>query len=85
MTLTVRPDLEKKLASVAGQLRRDPQAVLDEVVAGYIEDEAEFLAGIREGREAIARGEGIPHAQVMAEIDAIIAEAEERLKVERRQ
>ena len=76
MTLTVRPDLEAKLAAVASTMHRDPQAVLDEAVAGYVEDEAAFLAAIQEARDSIARGEGIPHAQVMAEIDAIIAREE---------
>lgn len=82
MTLTVRPDLEKKLAAVAGQ--RDPQALLDDMIAACVDEEAAFLAAIQESRNSIARGEGIPHAQVMAEVDAIISEAEERL-AERRQ
>ena len=78
MTLTVRPDLEKNLAAVAGT--RDPQAILlDELVADYVEDEAEFMAAVQEGLDAVARGDVIPHAQVMAELDAIIAAAEARL------
>jgi predicted transcriptional regulator len=81
MTLTVRPDLEIKLAAIAGQ--RDPQAMLDEAVEGYIDEEGEFLAAVTEGRKSIAHGEGILHSEVMSEIDAIIAAAEERLRADR--
>ena len=69
MTLTVRPDLEKKLATVAGTMDRDPQTVLDEVVAGYVEDEAAFLAAVQEGKDAVARGEVIPHNEVFSKLE----------------
>jgi predicted transcriptional regulator len=67
MTLTVHPDLEKKLAAIAGQ--RDPQAVLDEIVEGYVEDEADFMAAVQEGKDAAARGELIPHDEVFAKLE----------------
>jgi predicted transcriptional regulator len=69
MTLTVRPDLEKRLAAVAGELRRDPQDVLDDMIAASIEDEAAFLAAVQEGKDAAARGEGIPHDEVFANLE----------------
>ncbi len=85
MTLRVSPELEKRLTAVASTMKRDPQDVLDEAVKDYIEDEGGFLAAVQEGRDAIARGEGIPHARLMAEIDAIVAAAEQRTKAERRE
>jgi predicted transcriptional regulator len=85
MALSVSPELEKRLTAIASTMERNPQDVLDEAVAEYVEDEAEFLAAVQEAREAVAYGNVIPHAQVMAEIDAIIAAAEERLRAERRE
>jgi predicted transcriptional regulator len=39
-----------------------------------VEDEEVFVAAVREGHAQIARGEGIPHAQVMARAAARLAE-----------
>jgi predicted transcriptional regulator len=76
MTLTVSPELEQQVSAVAGQ--RDPQAVLDQMIAASVAREKRIFAGIRKGLEQAERGEGVPHAQVMAELDEIIAEAERR-------
>jgi predicted transcriptional regulator len=76
MTLTVHPELEKKLAAVAGT--RDPQTMLEDALAAYVAREERIVAGIRKGLEQAERGEGIPHTQVMAELDEILAQAERR-------
>jgi predicted transcriptional regulator len=67
MSLTVRPDLEKQIAAVAGQ--RDPQAVLDDMIAAAVEGEERIIAGIREGIASAERGELIPHAVVFAKLE----------------
>jgi predicted transcriptional regulator len=67
MTLIVRADLEQKIVAVAGT--RDPQAVLDDVLAAYVDDETAFLAAIQEGKDAATRGEGIPHDEVFAKLE----------------
>jgi predicted transcriptional regulator len=68
--------LEQQLAAVAGQ--RDPQTVLNDMIAAGVAREQRIVAGIRKGLEQAERGEGVPHAQVIAELDEILAEAERR-------
>ena len=48
------------------------------MIAAGVAREQRIVAGIRKGLEQAERGEGVPHAQVIAELDEILAEAERR-------
>jgi predicted transcriptional regulator len=85
MTLTVPPDIEEQITALAKASGRNPKALAAEALRAYVAREERIIAGIRKGIEAAERGEGIPHDQFMAELDAIISKAEDRLKAEARQ
>jgi predicted transcriptional regulator len=72
MTLTVRPDLEKKLAAVAGQ--RDPQTVLDDMIATSVAREERIIASIRKGQEEARKGLGTPHDEVFDRLEKKLRE-----------
>jgi Arc/MetJ-type ribon-helix-helix transcriptional regulator len=59
-------------AGVYAIIQRDAERLPD------VEDEAAFIAAVQDGLTASARGEGRPHAEVMARADARIAEHERR-------
>ena len=44
----------------------------------FAESEAEYLAFVQEGRDAIARGDFVPHDEAMAELDQLIAQQRAR-------
>jgi predicted transcriptional regulator len=47
-------------------------------VQRFAESEAEYLAFVQEGIDALDRGESIPHDEVMAELDEMIADFQAR-------
>ncbi len=69
MTLTVSPELERGLTAVASTMQRDPQAVLDDMLAACVEDEATFLAAVQEGKDDVAQGRLVAHAEVFAKLE----------------
>jgi predicted transcriptional regulator len=53
--------------------------VIEEALKQYIETQSWQIEGIREAQASLARGEGIPFDDVMAEMDALIEQrAQER-------
>lgn len=76
MTLTVPPELEQQITALAKDTGRNPRALAAEALREYIARQERILAGIREGQEQARRGEGVAHKDFMAELSAMIAEAE---------
>ena len=74
MHLVVAPELEETIKALARETGRDPQELTDNALRRYVEREAEIVAGIRRGIEAADRGEVVPHDEVVARMEAKLAD-----------
>jgi len=75
ITARIPNDLSGDLATLAGALQRPRAGVVAEALRGYIAREKAFLEAIEEGIRAEEAGDMVDHAEVVAELDAIIADA----------
>jgi predicted transcriptional regulator len=76
MNLKVDPQIEKQIIALADATGSDPQALTDKALRYFVEHEAGIIAKICAGMEAADRGDVVPHNQVIAEIEAMIATRE---------
>ena len=58
------PDLQAKLTQRATQQGRNPDEVVQDVVARYFEEEERFVEAVKRGEAALERGEFMTHQQV---------------------
>lgn len=80
MRLSVNPELEKQIIALADATGHDPQQLTDVALRHFVENEARIIADIRAGIEATDRGDTVPHDQVMAEIEPLLARADNASK-----
>ena len=66
------PELEAKLAESAAQQGRDPDELVQEVVARYFDEESRFIEAISRGEQALQRGEYLAHQQVRQRLDRFL-------------
>jgi predicted transcriptional regulator len=57
-------DLQARLALRAAQQGRNPDEVVQDVVARYFEEEDRFVEAVKRGEAALERGEFLTHEQV---------------------
>lgn len=78
-TMTIRLPIEvsDKLSRLAKGTDRSRSYLAAAALSAYVDRELEIIEGIQQGLADVAAGRVIPHEQVMAEADAIIAEARE--------
>lgn len=74
-TLTVRltRETEAKLAELARQTRRPRSVLAGQAIEAYVDRELAVVAAIHRGLADMEAGRIMPHEEVMAEIDEIIA------------
>ena len=58
------PDVHAKLTQRATQQGRNPDEVVQDVVARYFEEEDRFVEAVKRGEAALERGEFMTHEQV---------------------
>jgi len=58
------PDLQAKITQRAIQQGRNPDEVVQDVVARYLEEEDRFVEAVKRGEAALERGEFLTHEQV---------------------
>ncbi len=75
VSLRMSRELRDRLDVLAQATRRSKSFLALEAVTRYVENEEEIIAGIIEGQAQIKAGLSIEHAEVMANVSAIIAEA----------
>ncbi len=78
ITARVDEDTLELVDRVAKAKGRSRAWFVANAVQRFAESEAEYLAFVQEGIDALDRGESIPHEEVMAELDAMIAEQQAR-------
>jgi predicted transcriptional regulator len=76
ITVRVSTGLRDRLEAIAKTTRRSKSFLSNEAIERYVESEEEFIESIKQARKDMSEGRGIPHEQVMREIDEMIAEAE---------
>jgi predicted transcriptional regulator len=64
MEVHVTGELEAKLAHSAAQQGRNPDDLVQDVLASYFEEEARFIEAVKRGEDAFERGEYLTHEQV---------------------
>ena len=64
MEVHFTPELQARLADRAAQNGLDTTEVVQDVVARYFEEEDRFVAAVKRGEAALARGESLTHEQV---------------------
>ncbi|MGR8932142.1 MAG: CopG family ribbon-helix-helix protein [Gammaproteobacteria bacterium] len=73
-TITIRtdPDLAGKIKALATAMDRSRNWVIEEALRQYVETQAWQIEGIQAAIESMDRGEGIPHEQAMADMEALL-------------
>ncbi len=81
MTIRVPAEVRDKLARLAQGTRGSRSFLAAEAVSAYVERELAIVEGITAGLADVAAGRVAPHEEVMAELHAIIDEAERKRAV----
>jgi predicted transcriptional regulator len=64
MEVHVTGDLEARLTHSAAKQGRDPDELVQGVLAHYFEEEDRFVEAVKRGEDALGRGECLTHEQV---------------------
>jgi len=72
------PELQAKLDSIAAGQGRDIASLVHEAVERLIDYEEWFMREVEEGLAQAERGEVIPHEEVAARMEKLIAEKQRR-------
>jgi predicted transcriptional regulator len=64
MEVHFTPEQEARLAQSAAQQGRDPDELVQQVLARYFDEESRFVDAVRRGEDSLQRGEYLTHEQV---------------------
>jgi predicted transcriptional regulator len=70
MEVHFSPEQQARLAEIAAKAGTDPEQLVANVVARYIDEEAGFLAAVENGIAAAERGEFIEEEEMDARVEA---------------
>jgi len=74
ITIRTEPEILEQLAVLAKSMDRSRNWVIEDALKQYIEQQARYVEGVAQARASLERGEGIVHADLMDEMDALIEE-----------
>ncbi|WP_033925509.1 CopG family ribbon-helix-helix protein [Sphingomonas sp. 35-24ZXX] len=77
MTIRLPLDVSDKLSRLAKGTDRSRSYLAAAALSAYVDRELEIIEGIQQGLADVESGRVIPHEQVVARAEAIIAEARE--------
>ncbi len=69
MEVQLTPEQEAQLAQIAVKAGTNPERLVKDVLARYLDDEARFLAAVEKGIAAAERGEFIEEEEMDARIE----------------
>jgi predicted transcriptional regulator len=72
MEVHFTPELEAKVVRTALQQGRNPDELVQELVAEYFNEELRYTQAVRRGEDALARGEYLTHEQVGERLDRLL-------------
>jgi predicted transcriptional regulator len=64
MEVLFTPEIEARLARSAAEQGRNPDELVQQVVARYFDEESRFVDAVSRGEKALQSGEYLPHEQV---------------------
>jgi len=64
MEVVFNPELEAKLVRSAAEQGRNPDELVQQVIARYFVEESRFIDAVSRGEQALANGEYLTHEQV---------------------
>ena len=64
MEVHFTPELEAKLTQSAAQKGRNPDELVQDVLARYFDEEKRYAEAVQRGEEALQRGDYLTHEQV---------------------
>jgi predicted transcriptional regulator len=71
MQVNFTPEQEAHLTQIAAKAGTDPEHLVTNVVARYLDEEARFLAAVEKGIAAAERGEFIEEEEMDARLEAM--------------
>jgi predicted transcriptional regulator len=71
MEVRFSPEQQAQLAEIATKVGTDPERVVANLVARYLDEEARFLAAVENGIAAAERGEFIEEEEMDARLEAM--------------
>jgi predicted transcriptional regulator len=74
LSTRVSEDFRNEVDALAKALGRDRAWIVEQAIRRFVQDESEFLAAVRRGREDIKADRFIEHGEMEAELDQIEAE-----------
>lgn len=77
MTIRLPLDVSDKLSRLARGTDRSRSYLAAAALSAYVDRELEIIEGIQQGLDDVEGGRVVPHEQVVAEAEAIIAQARE--------
>jgi predicted transcriptional regulator len=72
MQVHFTPELEAKLAQSAAQQGRNPDELVQRVMARYFDEESRFIEAVNRGEEALRRGDYLTQEQVSQRLDRFL-------------
>jgi len=72
MLVHLTPELEAKILRSAAEQGRNPEELVQEVVARHFEDESRLIEAVERGEEALLRGEYLTHGEVGRRIERFL-------------
>jgi len=72
MEVRFAPEIEKKLSRSAAQQGRNPDELVQEVVAQNFDEEHPFIEAVSQDEAALQRGEYLAHDQVGQRLDRFL-------------
>jgi predicted transcriptional regulator len=73
ITIRTDPELVAKVEALAAAMDRSRNWVIEDAIRQYVEAQAWQTEGIKEAMASLDKGEGIPHEEVMAEMEALLS------------
>ena len=78
MEVTLKPDVQAKLARLAAERRRDAEALAREAIERFVDYDEWFVNEVDSGLAQIARGEVLTHEEVGARLEKLLSEKQSR-------
>ncbi len=78
MEVSLKPDVQAKLARLAAERGRDAEALAREAIERFVDYDEWFVKEVEKGLAQIARGEVLTHEEVGARLEKSLTEKQSR-------
>ncbi|MBI3867416.1 MAG: hypothetical protein HY299_02710 [Verrucomicrobia bacterium] len=72
MEVPLTPEKEAQLSKLASENGRDANALAQEVLVDYLEQQARFVEAVKAGEAALERGDYLTHEQVGIQLNMLL-------------